>query len=242
VSDQRVMIVDDEPPARDRLARLVDGLAGTSVCASIAEAETVVDACRCHQPDVVLLDVEMPGIDGIDVARRLRRLSPPPAVVFVTAFEQYAVDAFELAAVDYLVKPVRAERLARALERARNRPLGPGVTLRSRLGERVLSIPVAEIRALIAEDKYTVVHFDQGEALVDDSLVTLEQRFGRHFIRVHRKALVARRYLRGLYRDADGQERVELDGCSCRPPVSRRNLTLVRQALDDKPETELPEP
>jgi len=232
VTGQRVMVADDEPPALERLTRLLKGIDGVELCAAVGEADRVIETCRRRRPDVVLLDVEMPGTDGIELARALRKLSPPPAVIFVTAFEQYAVDAFELAAVDYLVKPVRAERLARALERARNRPLGPGVALKSRLGERVISIPVADIRALVAEDKYTVVHYGEGEALVDDSLLTLETRFAGHFIRIHRKALVARRYLRGVYRDDAGQERAELAGSDCRPPVSRRNLAEVRQALD----------
>jgi two-component system response regulator AlgR len=228
----RVLIVDDEAPAIDRLERLIGEQDGAEVCGALSRADRVVERCRELAPDVVLLDVEMPGLDGLEVARELRRLQPAPAVIFVTAFEQYAVEAFDLAAVDYLVKPVRGDRLGRALDRARTRPLQPGATLRSRLGERVLSIPVADIRALVAEDKYTVVHFDAGEALVEDSLVSLEQRFGPQFIRIHRKALVARRFLRGLFRDEQGQERVELAGSACCPPVSRRNLPVVRQVLD----------
>lgn len=230
----RALIVDDEQPAADRLARLIDEQPAAQPCGVVLQAEQVIERCLELLPDVVLLDVEMPGLDGIEVARGLRDLDSPPAVIFVTAFEQYAVEAFELAAVDYLVKPVRSDRLARALERARNRPIDPGATLRTRLGDRVLSIPAVDIRALVAEDKYTVVHFDRGEALVDDSLVSLEQRFARQFIRIHRKALVARRYLRGLFRDEQGQERVELEGSDCHPPVSRRNLALVRQVLDGR--------
>jgi len=227
----RALVVDDERPAADRLVRLLDEQSGVESCGLVMRADLVVERCRELTPDVVLLDVEMPGLDGIEVARKMRQLDAPPALIFVTAFEHYAVDAFELAAVDYLVKPVRADRLTRALERARNRPIDPGATLRTRLGDRVLSIPVVDIRALVAEDKYTVVHFDEGEALVDDSLITLEQRFKHQFIRIHRKALVSRRYLRGLFRDEQGQERVELDGSHCHPPVSRRNLALVRQVL-----------
>lgn len=230
----RALIVDDERPAADRLARLLEQQPAVRSCGIVDQAEQVEARCRELVPDVVFLDVEMPGLDGVAIARRLRKLESAPAVIFVTAFEHYAVDAFELAAVDYLVKPVRPERLSRALERARNRPIDPGATLRTRLGDRVLSIPVVDVRALVAEDKYTVVHFDKGEALIDDSLVTLEQRFNQQFIRIHRKALIARRYLRGLFRDEQGQERVELDGSDCRPPVSRRNLALVRQVLDGR--------
>ena len=235
MSDMRALIVDDERPAADRLSRLLEQLPAVQICGIVTQAEQVEERCSELLPDVVLLDVEMPGLDGVELARRLRKLESAPALIFVTAFEQYAVDAFELAAVDYLVKPVRTDRLARALERARNRPIDPEATLRTRLGDRIFSIPVVDVRALIAEDKYTVVHFGTGEALVDDSLVTLEQRFSQQFIRIHRKALVARRYLRGLFRDEQGQERVELEGSDCRPPVSRRNLALVRQVLDGRP-------
>lgn len=234
----RAVVVDDEQPAVDRLVRLLESQAGVAVCAMIHRADQVLDRCREMLPDIVFLDVEMPGLDGIELARRLRRLESPPAIVFVTAFEQYAVDAFELAAVDYLVKPIRPEGLARALERARHRPVDPTAALRTRLGDRILTIPVINIRALVAEDKYTVVHFDAGEALVDESLVSLERRFAAQFIRIHRKALVARRYLRGLFRDEQGQERVELEGSDCRPPISRRNLAQIRQILDGRDITE----
>lgn len=231
---QRILIVDDEQPAIRRLARLIEQGHQAEVCGETADATRVMNQCRELMPDVVLLDVEMPGLDGVGLARQLRNLSPAPAIIFVTAFEQYAVEAFDLAAVDYLVKPVRPDRLAKALARARNRPTGRAPSLKTRLGDRVLSIPVSEIRALVAEDKYTVVHFDRGEALVEESLVALEQRFPHHFLRVHRKALVARRYLCGLYRDEEGQERVEVDGADCCPPVSRRNLSLVRQLLEGR--------
>jgi|SRR5699024_2382608 len=238
MSAMRALVVDDEQPAADRLARLLEAQADVAVCATTNRADQVLDRCHELLPDVVFLDVEMPGLNGIEVARRLGRLESPPAIVFVTAFEQYAVDAFELAAVDYLVKPIRPERLARALDRARHRPVDPAAVVRTRLGDRVLTIPVVDIRALVAEDKYTVVHFDTGEALVEDSLVSLERRYARQFVRIHRKALVARRYLRGLFRDEQGQERVELDGSDCCPPVSRRNLAQVRQILDGRDITE----
>lgn len=232
MNELNVLVVDDEAPAIERLVRLIKTEPGFRVCGQVTEAAAVEETCRTLRPDLVLLDVEMPGLDGVELARRLKRLEPPPAVIFVTAYEQYAVDAFELAAVDYLVKPVRAERLSRALKRARHRPPGTNQMLRTRLGDRLLSIPLAEIRALVAEDKYTVVHFNQGEALIDDSLVRLEQRFPRQFIRVHRKALVARRYVRGLFRDPQGQERIELDGCELRLPISRRRLAQVRKVFD----------
>lgn len=228
---QRVLIVDDEVPATRRLERLVKEMDNALVCGLEHDPGQVIERCRELQPDIILLDVEMPGINGVELAGRLRDQVPKPAIIFVTAFEQYAVDAFELAAVDYLVKPVRPERLARALERARERRRDDDVTLTSRIGDRMITVPIGDVRALVAEDKYTVVHHPGGLALVEDSLVSLEERFPDRFVRVHRKALVARSALRGLHRDADGQERVELVDTDYCPPVSRRNLPAVRKLL-----------
>lgn len=227
----RIYIIDDEHPAVRRLERLVDARPDAAVCGSATDPDHALAQCRELVPDVVLADVEMPGLDGMALAESLRRLPVPPAIVFVTAFEGYAVGAFELAAVDYLVKPVRPERLARALERARVHPRIDHARLQSRMGERVISIPLAEVRALVAEDKYTTVHYPEGPALVEDSLVRIERRFPGQFLRIHRKALVATRYLRGLHRDPEGSERVELAGIEYCPPVSRRNLPVVRKHL-----------
>jgi two-component system response regulator AlgR len=230
----KVLVVDDEAPAVRRLQRLLSSRPD-AVCVGTANSgEQALDACRRLHPDVVLMDVEMPGIDGVEAARRLQAEVQPPAVIFVTAFERYAVNAFDLQAVDYLVKPVRSERLAQALERAAAaRPKVPRgqATLSARLGERLLAIPVADIRLLQAEDKYTCVHYLNGDALIDDSLLSLEDRFGDRFVRIHRSALVSRRHLRALFRDPDGHDRVEIDDCSIRPEVSRRNLPAVRQIL-----------
>lgn len=228
---QRVLLVDDEPPATRRLERLVAALDDVEVCGLEHDPTQVVERCRDLRPDVVLLDVEMPGLNGVEIARQLRALPSSPVVIFVTAFEQYAVEAFDLDAVDYLVKPVRGERLERALQRARERQSDELATLVSRIGDRTITVPVVEVCVLVAEDKYTVVHHAEGMALIEDSLVSLEERFPDRFIRVHRKALVARTSLRGLHRDVDGQERVEIDGTEYCPPVSRRNLPAVRKLL-----------
>src|SRR5690625_7880404 len=156
------------------------GQAGdVEVCAQLDDPRDGLDAgCRL-QPVAVCLAIGMPGLNGIELAQQLAALASAPAIGFVTAFEQYAVEAFEIEAVDYLVKPVRPDRLAQALERARNRPVGSDATISTRLGDRVQAIPVAGIRALVSEDKYTVVHFEGGQALLDDSLVRLEQRLDR---------------------------------------------------------------
>lgn len=229
-----VLIVDDEPLARRRLRRLLDQQAGVELVGEAADAEAALAMCRARSPDLVLLDVEMPGEDGISLAGRLARLARPPAVVYVTAFAAYAVDAFAVEARDYLVKPVRAERLAHALERVRaSLPLVTGGRrqLSARIGDRLQVIPVEQIRLLIAEDKYTCVHHLEGTALVEDSLVALEQEFPGDFVRIHRNALVARNHLRELVREPDGRTCVRIAGCPETPEVSRRNLPGLRRVL-----------
>ena len=230
----RVLLVDDEAPAVRRLIRLLDEQPLAECVGSAANAEAALESCIRLHPDVVLLDVEMPGMDGVSAARRMQRLERPPQVIFVTAFERYAVDAFDLQALDYLVKPVRAERLGQALQRAaglRVRPQSRRPSLSARLGERLLAIPLDDIRVLLAEDKYTCVHHLGGQSLIEDSLLSLEERYSERFVRVHRSALVSLRHLRALYRDEHGHERVEVAGCDVHPEVSRRNLAAVRRLL-----------
>ncbi len=229
-----VVIVDDEAPAVRRLRRLLEGHPWARCVGEASNAAMALEVCRQQQPDLVLLDVEMPGLDGVGTARRLRALDPAPLIIFVTAFERYAVDAFDVQALDYLVKPVRAERLEQALQRAlRARDLGPrrAATLAARLGEKLMAIPLDDIRVLVSEDKYTCVHHLGGQALIEDSLLSLEERFPDRFVRVHRAALVSRAHLRAVYTDDGGHERVEVEQCSVSPEVSRRNLAAVRRLL-----------
>lgn len=227
----RVVIVDDEPLAVRRLERLVGEIDGAEVVAAADGAGPAREICRRHEPDVVLLDVDMPGTSGVELARELAGYSPPPRVIFTTAHEDYAVEAFDLAAMDYLVKPVRRERLARALDRLGRRP--EATSLRARLGDRQKLIPIDQVRACIAEDKYTRVHHTGGEELVDDALVALEKQFPEYLLRIHRNALVSRAHIRELFRNADGHTCLRLADCGATPEVSRRNLPQVRRLLRD---------
>lgn len=230
------LLVDDEQPALRRLKRLVDAIEGCHVLGLCSESDQVLTAVRELEPDVVFLDVEMPGLGGLDLAKALRRLDRPPAVVFVTAFERYAVQAFDLEAVDYLVKPVRRERLLRSLGRVRSEQVTEPpaqASLNARLGDRVTKVLLADVRVLLAEDKYTSVHHVNGVHLLEESLVNLEQRFPHRFLRVHRNALVSRMHLRGMFRDAAGRDHVEVAEVDCTPEVSRRNLAQVRRQLKE---------
>ncbi|WP_421620671.1 LytR/AlgR family response regulator transcription factor [Alkalilimnicola ehrlichii] len=236
----RVLVVDDEPWARRRLAEMVDAEQGHRVVAEAGTGEQALAATREHQPDLILLDIQMPGMDGLEVARRIARRERPPGVIFITAHPEHALAAFEAEASDYLLKPVRPDRLRAALARAgqvnraqlqglRRPHADPGMLrCRTTRGERL--VPLDRIHSLRAEDKYVVVGHDDGELLLEDSLKALEQRFADRFLRVHRSALVALDRLQALERDALGRHQVVLQG-GLRLPVSRRHLPAVRDAL-----------
>ncbi|MBI4757199.1 MAG: response regulator transcription factor [Betaproteobacteria bacterium] len=244
----RVFIVDDEAPARARLRALLDDLAAQRPSVVVGEAENGAQALigLAETPaDVVLVDIRMPVMDGIELADHLQRLQPPPAVIFTTAYDQYAVRAFDLNAVDYLLKPVRAQRLLAALSRARAaRPLDAALR-QSLLPEgrthlsctergRILVVPVEDILYLRAELKYVTARTAARDYLLEESLTALEQEYPRRFLRIHRNCLVARRAISGFERDAAGGEGhwlVLLDGTEEKLAVSRRQWPLVKAAM-----------
>jgi two-component system response regulator AlgR len=231
-----ILIVDDEVPARDRMRRMLDELPQFAIAGEAGSGGEAMDAISALQPDIVLLDISMPGMDGMALARTLQRGGAQPAIIFCTAYQNQALDAFEAEAIDYLVKPVRAERLAQALEKAR-RFLGdrqlqePSQYLRSTVGGKVLLTPIDRVICLLAEDKYTTVIHEKGRTVIDDSLTVLEQRFPEVFFRIHRNALISRRHLRGLERSKEGQAVAVLNGTDERPEVSRRNVSALRRLL-----------
>ena len=237
----KVLIADDEPLARERLRMLLSAHAGVAVVAEAGDGQATLEACARAQPDVVLLDIAMPGIDGLDVARHLARLEPRPAVVFCTAYESHALSAFEAAAIDYLMKPVRAERLAAALERARTFLAGRvGGAAPAAGGRRVLCarlrgnlrvIPLEDVFYLQAEEKYVVVHHVHGEDLIEESLRSLEEEFGTRFVRIHRNCLVSRERLQELRRTAAGQVQAVLRGVAQPLEVSRRCVAALKAEL-----------
>jgi two-component system response regulator AlgR len=239
----RVLIVDDEPPARDRLRQLLAELPDTECAGEAATGEEALAMAEDARPDIVLLDIRMPGMDGLEAARRLARLPEPPAVIFTTAFEQHALEAFDVQASGYLLKPVRRERLAAALDRAR-RPskaqmatLADAVTgerrthVSARVRDQLKLIPLGEVLCFIAEQKYTTVRHIGGEDLIDDSLRSLEEEFGTGFVRVHRNALVAISQVESLERGADGHCIVHLRHGGGSLQVSRRLAAEVLRRL-----------
>lgn len=244
----RILIADDEPPARLRLKALLSDIAGQLPCQVVAEAASGVEALeKLSAPEtraeVALLDIRMPGLSGLELARALKSLVKPPAVVFTTACAEFALDAFDLGAADYLLKPIRAERLLTALEKARRLGEPPTEGRRqlpvSEKG-RILLLPVADILYLRADQKYVTARTKDKEWLLDESLAQLEQEFPRQFLRIHRNCLVARSALAGCERDRaeEGDEggepgwRVLLHSVSDSLPVSRRQWPAVKQALE----------
>jgi len=244
----RVLIVDDEPLARLRLRRLLETPGGppVEVVGEADDAITALAALAAGPCDLVLLDIALPGRDGLKLAEGLRQGARPPAVVFVTAHAEHAVRAFELEAVDYLTKPVRRDRLVMALARVQQRraaatgtaPAAHQPVLVVHERGRVLRLPVGEILYLKAGQKYVGVVSRAGEWLIDDSLADLEQRLGDGFLRVHRNALVALGAVRALERrtGADAGDMVE-EGWFLQVAngdwlaVSRRQVAAVREAL-----------
>lgn len=234
----RILIVDDEPLARARLAALLGECAGAEyspieICGSVGDGEAALDAIGALQPDVLLLDINMPGLDGVALARRLgarARLQ----VVFCTAYENHALQAFELGAVDYLLKPVRLERLREALQRAAQRQLAPaeaGIHLHGRLRGEQVRIPLGEVICLLADEKYVVVRHVGGELLIEDSLRQLEEAHPDRLVRLHRNCLVPTTRLLGLRTLPDGRVLARLGGTELAPEVSRRNLPALRKLL-----------
>ncbi len=240
----KALVVDDEPLARERLRALLGDIEGIEVVGESGNGREAIEAVAAHAPDLLLLDIRMPLMDGLETARHLGGLESPPAIIFCTAYEDHALEAFEANAVDYLVKPVRGDRLQAAIAKARRwngddaRRLGSALgadSRRSHLCARVrgslVLVPVAEIRYLLAEDKYVVVHHAHGEVLVEESLKALEDEFGEDFVRIHRNCLVARSKLAGLVRSADGRVFASVEGGSAALEVSRRNLPALRKLV-----------
>lgn len=233
-----ILIIDDEQPARDRLRRLLNDLPGFEVAGEAAGSSEALECIRELNPDILLLDISMPGMDGMSFARVLQEGGVSPAVIFCTAYQDQALNAFEVEAIDYLVKPVRAERLESSLEKAR-RFLGKDAVheeehyVRSTVGGKVVLTPVHRIICMISEDKYTTVIHEKGSTVIDDSLTDLEHNYPDLFFRIHRNALVSRKHLRGLARSKDGPTRVLLSGTDRRPEVSRRNVSALRKLLSE---------
>ncbi len=246
----KILIVDDEAPARNRLREVLADCAAelpVNVAGEAASGREALAWLEQHQADVALLDIHMPEMNGIELAQHMQKLPSPPAIVFSTAFDQHAMAAFEVNAVDYLLKPVRKERLLNALRKARAfapERLGaiarqPRINLSILERGRIMLVPVADIVYLRAEQKYVTVRTAAREYLSEESLTHLEQEFGARFLRVHRNCLVAKEHILGFERVKPSQEAedtgaghgwaVLLKGLDEKLPVSRRQQHIVKE-------------
>lgn len=240
----KLLLVDDEPLARDRLRSLVEEIGeGFEVVGEASDGESALAEIKVKQPDIVLLDIHMPGMNGIEVAQQLAKDDTAPAVIFATAYDSYALEAFDAHAIAYLLKPVRKEKLLDALQKASRLRDGQLAVLQSLQSEQArthLSIrsrgnlerlPVNEVLYFRAEQKYVVARHAEGEVLLDESLKSLEDEFTNHFVRIHRNALVAQEAIIALEKDSLGRSRLRLKDCDELLEVSRRHVAKVRKLL-----------
>jgi two-component system response regulator AlgR len=236
----KVLIVDDEHLARDRLSRMLAMLDDVSVVGEAANGLQAVKLAAELQPEIVLMDIRMPGMDGLEAAQHLASFEEPPAVIFCTAYEEHALEAFDLQAVGYLLKPVRKEKLAAALGKSQrvnkaqlvalsedDTPRRTHISARTRRGVEL--IPISAIAFFQADQKYVTVRHGNSETIVDDTLRELEDEFSDRFVRVHRNALVAAAHVVGLDKTADGHFQIRLRDVDVALDVSRRHVAAVRK-------------
>lgn len=239
-----ILIVDDELLARQRLVRMVEKFDDHSVVGEADNADAALAAIDTFDPDVILLDVRMPGKDGLALAHEISALDYPPAIIFCTAFDQYALDAFGTSAIGYLLKPIKSEQLLEALNKAQKlnkvqlaaaKTPGAETSARSHISAKtrrgIELIPLEDVRYFVADHKYVTVYHRNGEHLLDETLKELESEFGSRFIRIHRNALISTKHIEAIERAPQGQYQVRLADMAHRPIISRRHVTYVKELL-----------
>lgn len=243
----KILIVDDEELARAHINRLLDDIgAPYKTIGEAVNGDEAIQLCNKLAVDLVLLDIRMPGIDGLTTAAQLAKLEVPPAVIFTTAYDEHALEAFNHSAIDYLLKPIRRQRLEQALARASNLTRPQLQTLQQLQQEAepdhinvsycgtLRRIPVAEIICFRAEHKYVIAQHGDSEVLLEESLKSLERRFDDLFIRIHRNAIVAKKRVVGLHKSGERGALVQLDGSERQLEVSRRHIATLRRLLKGK--------
>ncbi|MCG2634779.1 MAG: LytTR family DNA-binding domain-containing protein [Gammaproteobacteria bacterium] len=233
----RLIIVEDEPLARDRLAALLAEQPDCELLGTAANGAEGLALCEELQPDLILLDVRMPGVDGMSMAEQANTLDNRPLIVFTTAYEQHALEAFGVNALDYLLKPISRDKLAACLARVGERlnqttsppPPPDGITLKQ--GSGLISIPLTDICCLKADHKYTALITPEREYLSEIPLAKFAEAYPDQLIRVHRNALANRTRLTALRRSATGGWLLQIDGVEQPLEVSRRQLAGLKKAL-----------
>ena len=244
----RVLIVDDEKLARERLKELLNDIGGYTVVGEAMNGAEAVERASELNPDVLLMDIRMPGMDGLEAAMHLMGMEHPPSVIFTTAYDQHALDAFEVNAVDYLLKPIRKDRLANALTKAKKLTQKQAREISQARAEpqarthisvhlrgNIRLVPVPDIVYFLADSKYVAVRTRAEEHLIEDSLVNLEKEFGDRFLRIHRNALVATPSIKGIEKSPGGTWQVSFKELDTKLDVSRRHTAAVRRWARSRP-------
>lgn len=239
---KQVLVVDDELLARQRAMRMIERIDGYEVIGEAGNGQAAISAINDLDPDIVLMDIRMPGEDGLSAARAIAELDEPPAVIFCTAYDEYALEAFDTLAVGYLLKPLRQDQLELALakasrinkvQKAKLKEPNPNqrknIAAKTRRGVEL--VPIDDIYCFMADQKYVTIMHIGGDTLIDDTLKELEEEFDGSFVRVHRNALVAIKNIEKLERLPSGQYELRLKGTDFRPVVSRRHVAAVRELL-----------
>jgi len=241
----RILVVDDEPLARARLRTLIDALPDYDCVAEAGDGGEALQQLDTSLPDIVLMDVRMPQMGGLEAARHIAERETPPAVIFTTAYDEHALAAFDARGSGYLLKPVRRDKLLAALQAARKpnraqrddeQPIEePSDGARSHLcamvGNSTVLIPVEEVLFFRAEHKYVTLRHSSGETLLEESLKKLGEEFGERFLRIHRNALVAVGRISGMEKTGDGRHLICLRDCDEKLEISRRHLPGVRRLM-----------
>jgi len=237
----KLLVVDDEPLARERLVQIVKDLEYSDSILSAGNGLRAVELCQSDKPDVILMDIRMPGMDGLEAAEHISQMEKAPAIIFITAYDEYALDAFKVHAVDYLLKPVREEKLKEALDRAcqLNRAQLSAIksessgrtNITAKISGNIKLIPVEEILYFQAEQKYVTVKYLSGETIIEDTLKELQAEFENDFVRIHRNALVAKKFITGIHKDGEGKSYVTLQDSERELEISRRHLSAVKKLI-----------
>jgi len=239
-----ILITDDEPLARARLRSLIEEMGQLQVVGEASNGKEALLLSHQLKPDLILLDIRMPGIDGLETATHLAADESAPAVIFTTAYGDHALSAFEANAIDYLLKPIRKQRLEQALKKARHLKASQLQNIRQHEGQyetrshicahsrgTMHLIPIEEIICCRAEHKYVTIYYRRGEILIEEALKSLEREFTEYFLRIHRNTLIAKPFLAGLEKDKQGRSHVVLRDSTARPEVSRRHAGTVKKIL-----------
>lgn len=239
-----ILIVDDEPLARQRLHRMAEKIELIDHIYEAENAEQAMESIHRDDPDLLLLDIHMPGTNGLALAQQISEMDDPPAVVFCTAYDNHALDAFGAGALGYLLKPVKAEQLQQILEKSqklnrvqkaviKEKKIQQRLHISAKTHKGLQLIALEDIRCFIADQKYVTAYHKQGEHLLDETLKELQDEFPDKLIRIHRNALVSHTHIEALERDAQGQFYLRLADIGFKPLVSRRHVSDVKEFLQN---------